>query len=144
MNFGHVLDPEREGEPSYNAFCRESIFAAHRKEYERLWSKYSGYEDIHYYCELPYHFLARFWEMFVAVTIIDSGFRISSSSIGPDVRFEVNGKTAWVEATAATSGEGHDRVPEMVYNAGPQEVPEREILLRYTNCLVEKPLVSHR
>jgi hypothetical protein len=109
-----------------------------RQFIESLWSRYSDLADPHFREDARNHFLERFWEMYLAVTLRARGFNLNrGGSEGPEFCFVYNGHKVWVEAVVPGSGEGVDRVPEICYEKV-QEVPTEKILLRFTNSLDEK------
>lgn len=109
---------------------------------ESLWEKYYPYADDHFPVEIQKHFHVRFWEMYLACTLMDKGYEITSDNTGPDIRVEHKGNIIWIEATAPTSGNQStsDKVPELVITDPPtaQQVPEEQIILRYRAAIREK------
>jgi hypothetical protein len=107
---------------------------------ESLWRRYQGYEDEHFLREAKDNFLARFWEMYLAVTFIERRFRISRvGNAGPEFCFTSGTQKIWVEAVTPRRGIGGDSVPELLMGSDEAcEVPTEKILLRYTNVLTEK------
>jgi len=103
-----------------------------------LWSRYHdlGLEDPHFREDARNHFLERFWEMYLAVTLWERGFKLTRvEDEGPEFYFEYNSRKVWVEAVAPGPGEGKDRVPE---TSDGETVPTEKIILRFTNVLAEK------
>jgi hypothetical protein len=107
---------------------------------ESLWQRYQGNEDEHFLREAKDNFLPRFWEMYLAVTFIERGFRISrDGNAGPEFCFTSSLQKIWVEAVAPRPGIGPDSVPELVMGSEEaSKVPTEKILLRYANALAEK------
>lgn len=106
---------------------------------ETLWTKYYPYADKHFLVEIRSNFDARFWEMYLACTLLDNGYNISHSDKGPDIRIDYENTIIWVEAVAPTSGDPNkpDSVPELKMNVV-QEVPDRQITLRYSSVIKDK------
>ena len=105
---------------------------------ESLWDRYRDLADTHFREDARNHFLERFWEMYLAVTLRERGFQLTRvGDEGPEFYFLHNGRKVWVEAVAPRPGEGVDRVPEICYGKV-QEVPTEKIPLRFTNVLGEK------
>jgi len=105
---------------------------------ESLWTRYRGLADKHFRQDAMNHFLERFWEMYLAVTLIERCFQLMRiGGKGPEFYFLHNGRKIWVEAVVPGPGEGEDRVPEIRYGEI-YTVPTEKILLRFTNALVEK------
>lgn len=108
---------------------------------ELLWQTYRPYADRHFRSDAKDHFLQRFWEMYVACTLLHRGFKLERfGNEGPDFYFLLEGRRIWVEAIAPGSGNGPDGVlaetklePGIAYR-----IPSDQILLRYTNALDEK------
>lgn len=103
-----------------------------------LWGRYKKFADPHFREDAKNHFLERFWEMYLAVTLIEHGFNITRvGEEGPEFYIEQDGKRIWVEAIAPGPGEGPDRVPEPECGVA-YRVPTEKILLRFTHALSEK------
>jgi hypothetical protein len=104
-----------------------------------LWPRYRYLADQHFRQDAMNHFLARFWEMYLAVTLIERGFELKrAGNEGPELFFVRNGRKVWVEAVAPGPGEKEDdRVPGY-RNGELADTPEEKILLRFTNTLNTK------
>jgi type I restriction enzyme S subunit len=84
------------------------------------------------------NFHARFWEMYLAVTLSEQGFQLNKDTRGgPEFYFMHNNLKIWVEAVAPSPGCGNDKVPHFRDGnvRGPQE---EKIILRFTNALSNK------
>lgn len=114
----------------------------YREVVEALWVRYQPSQDPHFLTDARQHFLQRFWEMYLFVTLQERGMNPQKGqALGPDFFLEIEGRRYWVEAIAPDGGVGEDRVP--VHHDPPGEVivrdvPKREILLRYTQALAAK------
>jgi len=105
---------------------------------EELWAKYQGLEDPHFLRDAQEHFLERFWEMYLGVTLIERGLRPSrKGNEGPEFNCDCLGQAVWVEAVSPGPGVGEDRVEEPS-PVGGTSVPTEKILLRFTNAVAEK------
>ena len=105
---------------------------------EALWVKYRQYADAHFLVEIRRDFHARFWEMYLAVTLLECGHRIyCPRPVGPDVGIEVDGRRIWFEAVAPKPGDGADKVPPLIMNEM-QSVPNEQLVLRYLNAIDNK------
>jgi type I restriction enzyme S subunit len=105
---------------------------------QALWESYAPLADAHFREDAKNHFLARFWEMYLAVALSKRGLTlVRSAGEGPEFYFENRGKRVWIEAVAPGPGVGADRVPEPECGVA-SAVPTEKILLRFTNALVEK------
>jgi len=111
---------------------------------ELLWPQYRHLADTHFCQDATNHFLARFWEMYLAVTLNNNGFKLERyGNAGPEFFFMHNDRKVWVEAVAPGPGEGNDRVPGYSYGKFEEglkveSTPEEKILLRFTNALDSK------
>lgn len=106
---------------------------------ENLWRRFYPYADSQFPEDARNHFLQRFWEMYLAVTLLDKGFEITKhGDAGPEFSVQIDGKRVWFEAVSPTHGTGPDKVPELVLGEEARTVPVKEILLRFTNALAEK------
>lgn len=109
-----------------------------RQFISRLWDKYHALADSHFREDAKNHFQERFWEMYLAVSLIEQGLTLfPAGGEGPEFYFEYSGKRIWVEAITPGSGEGDDYVPTPELGVG-YIVPSEKILLRFTHALVEK------
>lgn len=105
---------------------------------ELLWVTYHPFADPHFQEESKHQFLQRFWEMYLACTLLVRGFKLERvGNEGPEFYFLSEGHRVWVEAIAPGPGDGPDRVPEP-RNGEVYSVSDEKILLRFTNALVEK------
>ena len=79
---------------------------------ESLWPKYQHLADPHFREDARNHFLQRFWEMYLACTLLERGLELHrAGGEGPEFYFLLEGKRTWVEATAPGPGTGPDKVP---------------------------------
>jgi hypothetical protein len=100
-------------DPLYNA-CREHVSKRSvKRRIERMWRVYEPYcPDEHFLSDARSNFIARTWEMYLAVSLLRSGHQLSKPSAhGPDLRTKLGETQLWVEAVAALSGSGPDKVP---------------------------------
>lgn len=105
---------------------------------EDLWTTYRPFADPHFLADAQNHFLQRFWEMYLACTLIHRGFEVKRvGHEGPEFYFLCKGRRIWVEAIAPEPGTGADRVPE-IQRGQCYTVPTDKILLRYTHALDAK------
>jgi hypothetical protein len=110
---------------------------------ESLWPQYAPLADAHFREDARAHFIERFWEMYLAVALVDHGLRlVPGSGTGPEFSFNHDDRHFWVEAVAPGPGTGADRVPEIELGVA-YEVPTEKILLRFANAVVEKRTRYH-
>lgn len=116
-----------------------------RRHCEELWELFEPYADREFLIEIKKNFDARYWEMYLAVFLMKTGFEVLAPKPGPDIGIKYKGCRIWFEATCPERGaiDNPDRVPE--FKATPigeepifQNVPQEEILLRYLNALSGK------
>lgn len=109
-----------------------------RRFVEELWAEYQLIADRHFCADARNHFLHRFWEMYLAITLRRKGFSLTKvNDEGPEFYFLLGEKKVWVEAVAPGPGNGPDAVLQpplgQVFS-----VPQEQILLRFTNALAGK------
>jgi type I restriction enzyme S subunit len=106
---------------------------------ENLWRKYRPYADKHFMQQMQVDLDSRFWEMYLACTLLENSIPPSSSPAGPDILIEHESGRIWIEAIAPTGGADNnpDRVPDMKPGVV-TEVPGDEIVLRYRAAISEK------
>jgi hypothetical protein len=115
-----------------------SLLCPARDFVEELWQEYKSLSlaDKHFLEDAKKHFIQRFWEMYLAVTLRKRGIKpVRVSGKGPEFYFIHESKRVWVEAVAPGPGNGPDAVQTQDVR-----VPQEKILLRYTNALAEKLL----
>ena len=106
---------------------------------EDLWSQYEPYADPHFLDEFPRHFHQRWFEMYLTVSLIRSGFEIQCPKPGPDILLNLDGRRVWIEAVCATPGEEGkvDSVPKPLMNVWAR-VPMDQCVLRVAQSLKAK------
>lgn len=125
-------------DPTYANVRDEEHLSCEKEFVESLWSTYRPLADPHFRSDARNHFLQRFWEMYLACTLLKRGFTlIRSGNEGPEFYFEFNSQRIWVEAIAPGAGDGPDHVPEIQLGEC-YDVPERQILLRFTAAIFAK------
>ncbi|MDD5703822.1 MAG: hypothetical protein PHU23_17450 [Dehalococcoidales bacterium] len=116
-----------------------------------LWTRYKNLNvnDRNFLQEAKKDFLARFWEIYLAVALSEHGFELKKDrSAGPEFYFIHNGRKVWVEAVAPGPGvKEDDLVPDYFSSEVTKikggmleivEIPEEKIILRYTNAIDKK------
>jgi hypothetical protein len=118
-----------------NSRCHEAkIFV------EELWSKAHKYLDADILQELPVQFHQRFWEIYLAASLLEAGLSLQHSSgrDGPDICIGADdGSKVWVEAVTASPGQGNDAVQKAELGVS-RTVPDDQIKLRLLNAFDEK------
>ena len=106
---------------------------------EELWSRFYHLADTHFREDARNHFLQRFWEMYLAITLIEHDFDLKRhGSEGPEFYVPVGNKRLWFEAVAPGPGDGPDQVPPQRSDGQFHDFPTESVLLRFTNALDEK------
>ena len=125
-------------DPAYVSTRDHQLGADSKVFIESLWKRYCQYADSAFRDDARNHFHQRFWEMYLAVTLLDKGFELDKhGDDGPEFSAQIDGMRVWFEAIAPTPGTGADRVPELA-SGEVRKAPVKEILLRFTNALDEK------
>lgn len=114
-----------------------------RAHIDALWLKSAGYLDANVREAAQYDLIGRYWELYLASVLLDSGLELvpttqrDLSRGGPD--FQLSAPHAYVEAIVARPGEGPDKVakPE---NFVVRSVPRTEITLRIRAAIAAKYL----
>jgi hypothetical protein len=103
---------------------------------EELWQRFHHLADPHFREDARNHFLQRFWEMYLGVTLLERHFDLRChDNEGPEFYAFVEGKRVWFEAVAPGPGGGRDQVPPLKYDGEFHEFPTESVLLRFTNAL---------
>ncbi len=121
---------------------------------EEMWALYQPYADADFVPAFARDPEARFWEMFLGCSLLESGKRLLPASDrsrmqgGPDLCVLEEGRRIWVEAIAPTRGDNPaDAVPDLRVSGEdrlfrPQ--PTRQIQLRITSALATKSRIAAR
>jgi hypothetical protein len=126
--------PEHEGARRSRADCDD------------LWRDFEPYATDHFLAEFPFRFHQRWFEMYLAVSLLRSGLDIQCpKGSAPDVRLKIDNRTVWVEATAPSGG-GPENPDRVVQPAARDEhgapvafrVPTEKVILRVRGALHDK------
>ena len=134
----NFFQPGAVRDPTY-AHVRDEEHLSYEKEFvESLWPIYRPLADPHFRSDARNHFLQRFWEMYLACTLLERGLPlVRSGNEGPEFYFEFNRQRIWVEAIAPGAGSGPDHVLG-IQRGEVHNVPEEQILLRFTAAICAK------
>ena len=135
LTYINIRAPQREGAAIARANCDE------------LWRDFAPFASTHFRAEFPYRFHQRWFEMYLAVSLLRAGLEIRCPDSGaPDIHVQRrDGRGLWFEATAPTGGDesNPDRVvypptprpgePPVAYN-----VPTERVILRVSGALHAK------
>jgi type I restriction enzyme S subunit len=135
-----LLTPGPASDPWYSGLrdATDARTVEIREWCEALWARHQTYADTHFLVQIRQNFHARFWEMYLTVTLLELGHRIACPKpMGPDVGIEIDGRRVWFEAVAPKPGDGGDKVPPMALNQF-QPVPNEQLVLRYLNAIDSK------
>ena len=107
---------------------------------ERLWPLCSPYLDHDFRRQAADRFETRFWEMYLAWTLLENGVTLKQRPVGRRVAgpdFQTESRDVWIEAVLATAGTGENAVPDLV-DGGVRSVPEAEMILRLRTAIETK------
>lgn len=110
-----------------------------RAQCEAMWERFEPYADPEFATEFRSAFHARYWEMYLTVTLMDLGFEVTCPKPGPDVGIIFDDRRIWFEATSPDRGQdgSPDQVPLPVEGTA-YEVPNEKMILRYLNSIASK------
>lgn len=122
--------------------CRDSLnpYAIQLRSFMKsLWLKYRPFADNNFKQHMLVDLDARFWEMYLACTLLENSLPLLRRNEGPDICIKHDIGRIWVEAIAPTSGAdtNPDRVPNMRPGIA-TDVPEEQIILRLRAAIREK------
>jgi len=121
-----------------NSQCREA-----RSFVQSLWTRAEAYLDSDFAAKITREFHPRFWELYLASVLLDSGLpllpkRSARVVAGPDLCISIGPeRRIWVEAVTASPGKGPDAVQEAMSGVA-RDVPDDPIKLRLLNAFDEK------
>jgi len=132
----------RHTDADYDALCPPTRYESQRLFVETLWQEYEPLADRHFRTQIANSFHQRYWEMYLACTLLDQGLPVQSADAGPDICVDQGSRKVWIEATAPTGGNNPDAVPEKELNVSAdriaQRVPNREVTLRLCTAIDAK------
>ncbi len=110
-----------------------------RAHCEDLWADFRKYADQNFVTEFAANTHARWFEMYLTVSLARAGHEIDCPKPGPDILLKTGGRRIWIEATSATPGEigRADSVPSQEMGQVNRE-PTDQYVLRIRNALDKK------
>jgi hypothetical protein len=136
-----LFSPGPASEP-YEAIRDASHLADVKAFLEDLWTQYAPYADRHFLTEIrkENQFYQRLWELHLGCVLLHQRYQLTQvSDQGPDFLLRFEHKNVWIEAITPGAGTGNDAVPPLQWNSGEcQEVPQEQILLRFTQAVDAK------
>ena len=119
----------------------ESTESEKKELCNRLYSKFKNFSDSNFITKFKSEFFPAFWEMDLACTLLDSGFKLSEEycgNKGPDLcLINAEGNRIWIEAVCVTRGSSLDEV-----SLGEPEkasfIDSEKIMLRLTSAICDK------
>lgn len=117
-----------------------------RANCDDLWRDFEPYATDHFLLEFPYRIHQRWFEMYLAVSLLRSGLDIRClKDSAPDVQVRIDDRTVWIEAIAPSGGgpNNPDRViqpPPRDENGAPVafRLPTEKVILRVRGALHDK------
>ncbi len=117
----------------------DARFARMREHCEDLWSDFRDFADRNFKQEFALRTHQRWFEMYLATSVLRAGQQVECRKHGPDILLHVDGQRIWIEAVCATSGEPGRK--DSVYGlelGKAREEPTNQYVLRVRNALEEK------
>jgi hypothetical protein len=142
MGLLHNQPQNKDGE--YDFLVSEPKAEDERNYVENLWREFAPYADNSFKSDIVYNFHNRFWEMYLACTLLRNKLSLSrkSYSVGPDLLIDVgDNKNIWIEATVPGKGTGPDKIEVPEPKLGKPEVnrvPTEKIILRFRSAIFDK------
>jgi hypothetical protein len=126
--FQHLFTPNTDRSASAREHC------------EDLWRDFERHADANFVREFATRTHARWFEMYLTVTLMRAGFHVECRKPGPDILVTVNGQRIWIEAIAATGGDPTkpDSVRPIPLDGEAHDTPVRQMALRIRAALEEK------
>jgi hypothetical protein len=101
-------------------------------------------DDDHFLSQIKVQWQQRFWEMYLACTLDNFNFKLSSKNEGPDLLIEknhINHENIWVEAVCSSRGNGSFSVEELSFNEDGNikiNATDEKVILRLLSSLKDK------
>ena len=110
-----------------------------RAHCEDLWTDFQEFADPNFRDEFVCRTHERWFEMYITVSLIRAGHKVTCRKPGPDILLKEDGRRIWIEATCATRGQPGrpDSVP-CKETGGIHREPTDQYVLRVRNALDEK------
>jgi type I restriction enzyme S subunit len=113
-----------------------------REVLEGLWARYAPYADANFKTAIASDFQSHFWEMYLAVTLLDLGFplrpRRELGKEGPDICISLAETNIWIEAIACGASPSDNAESEDGFDENGFETIDESVILRYTSVINEK------
>lgn len=140
-----ILFAKTGSDKIYNAIREEinPICKRAKAFINNLWETVNPFLDSDFSSKLPLEFHQRFWELYMAASVLESNLHLvprdsGRSNTGPDICIKAeHNKRIWIEAVTASSGIGVDAVQETESGIA-HDVPDDQIKLRLLNSFDEK------
>ncbi len=119
----------------------DGYFAEAKIFIEYLWTKCQQHHllDSDHQIQAKSDFHSRFWEKYLAVTLLEQGLQPTKLGEGyPDFAIPFENNFIHIEAVAPDSGQGRDAVPDQPADGNVYDYPINQILLRVTNAIYTK------
>lgn len=109
---------------------------------EKLWARFEPYADANFRSAIATDFQSHFWEMYLAVTLLDLGFHLRSrrelGEGGPDICISSGETNIWIEAVACGVSPTDNVGSENGFDENGFESVDESVILRYTAVISEK------
>lgn len=130
-----------------DGLCHPEAGPKMKTNIEEMWSSYKSIAPTSFREKAQRAFFQRWWEMFIGIFLMESGFKITvaRNDAGPDFRFIFQGATFVVEATAPqvsapqiNGGQNNDSSGNAVVHS--RQIPDdlNEPILKMTGALRDK------
>jgi len=138
-----LLEPSDELPNGKLRFIRDSPGMKRERDIlEKLWARYEPYADSNFRTAIASDFHSRFWEMYLAVTLLDLGFQLrprrEMGEEGPDICISSAETNIWIEAIACGASPSDNTESENGFDENGFESVDESVILRYTSAIDEK------
>jgi hypothetical protein len=140
MIMDKLFDSRIEGKPDYLVLRDDERCSLERANCERLWERVAKYFPRSFPKQFSQDVYSHFFEIYIAGIFLDAGFSLLPvlSEDSPDILINHNNKRIWIEATVPQEGTGVNKVPDIYTHQSFEEIPETEIILRFTSIILTK------
>jgi hypothetical protein len=137
-----LFTPGDAADPSYGNLRDGTVerLTRARAHCEYLWVFFEHHADPHFLTQLRSEFDARYWEMYLTVSLILAGYQVTCPKPGPDAGIIYRGRRIWFEATSPTCGDPSkpDYIASPPSDGRAYDVPNEKIILRYLTRISDK------
>ncbi len=122
----------------FKRLCDDHRYSRQREIVDDLWVRFQPFADKNFPKAIASDFHSRFWEMYLACTLTDLGFKLHPRRIaeGPDISLNAGNMDIWIEAVAPHAGQSLEM--SLTEDRDELILIDDAVTLRYCSAIDEK------